>query len=139
MEQIGIVKSIDNNIATVKVIRKSMCGDNCASCKGACKEPTIEIKADAYEGIQVGDQVDVMSSSDELLKYSIILYGVPLVVMVGTLFIIYALLKSNPNVELYAGIGSLLSLFLSSFILKKYDIKESKEKNIRFIISKKID
>lgn len=138
MNQIGTVKSISGNIATITVKRKSSCGDNCAGCSAMCKVPSVEVKADVIPDLKVGDIVEISSEDVNVLKYSFVLYGVPLVVMLAVIFISYYLFKGE-NGQLYAALLGILSLVLSHFILKKYEKRETSVKNFNYTIVKKID
>ena len=56
MREIGIVESVENGYARVRIRRKSACGENCANCKGGCA-PTEQLvsalnEADAKTGQQ---------------------------------------------------------------------------------------
>ena len=137
MNQIGIVKSIDNKTTVVLVRRTSSCGDNCAGCSAACKVPVIDVKADTIPDIKVGDEVEIFSEDVNILKYSFVLYGVPLVIMVAVIFLVSFLIKGEDG-QLYGGLFGILSLILSFFILRKYDKIESSKKSFKYVILRKI-
>lgn len=137
MNQIGTVKSIDDKTATVSVRRKSSCGDNCAGCSAACQVPVIDVKADVIPDIFVGDEVEIFSEDINVLKYSFILYGVPLFIMVAVIFIVSYFIKGEDG-QLYGGLFGILSLILSFFILRKYDKIETSRKSFKYVILRKI-
>ena len=138
MNQIGTVKSINDKTTVVSVKRKSSCGDSCAGCSSACNVPVVEVKADTLPGISVGDEVEIFSEDVNVLKYSFVLYGVPLVIMVSVIFLVSFLIKGEDG-QLYGGLLGILSLILSFFILKKYDKIESSKKSFKYVILRKID
>ena len=138
MNQIGTIKSINDKTAVVSVKRTSSCGESCAGCSVACKVPAIDIKADIIPDINVGDEVEIFSEDINVLKYSFILYGVPLVIMVAVIFLVSFLIKGEDG-QLYGGLLGILSLILSFFILRKYDKIESSKKSFKYVILRKIE
>lgn len=138
MNQIGTVKSINDKTTVVSVRRTSSCGDNCAGCSAACNVPSIEIKADTIPNIAVGDDVEVFSEDVNVLKYSFVLYGVPLVIMVAVIFLVSFLIKGEDG-QLYGALLGILSLALSFFILRKYDKMETSKKSFKYVILRKVD
>ena len=88
MNQNGTVKNIEGKTAIISVRRKSMCGDNCKGCSAICNVPTMDIKADIIPDIAVGDEVEIFSEDVSVLKYSFILYGLPLAIMVAVMFLV---------------------------------------------------
>ncbi len=138
MNQIGTVKSINDKTTIVSVRRASSCGDNCAGCSVACKVPIVEVKADTIPNIAVGDEVEIFSEDVNVLKYSFVLYGVPLAIMVAVIFLVSFLIKGEKG-QLYAALLGILSLALSFFILRKYDRMETSKKSFKYVILRKID
>ncbi len=138
MNQNGTVKNIEGKTAIISVRRKSMCGDNCKGCSAICNVPTMDIKADIIPDIAVGDEVEIFSEDVSVLKYSFILYGLPLAIMVAVMFLVNFLIKGEQG-QIYAALLGLLSLILSFFILKKYDKIESSKKSFKYIILRKIE
>ncbi len=138
MTQKGRIKKISGNTATVSIRRVSMCGDNCKGCSSACKVPEMDIKADIIPNIEVGDEVEIVSEDINVLKYSFVLYGVPLLIMVAAIFIVSSLIKGEDG-QIYAALIGLLSLIISFFILKKYDKVESSRKNFKYTIIRKLE
>lgn len=137
MEQIGVVKEIIGNQAIIQIKRKTSCGDSCEGCSAMCKVPKVEVKADLIDDLKIGDKVEVFSENVNILKYSLILYGVPLILMVTVIFVLSGIFKGDDG-QIFAALGGLASLILSFFILKAYDKKESSKKCFKYYI-KKID
>lgn len=80
VEEIGTVKSIDGVMATVEVVRKSMCD----GCTGGCREEDQHMEIDALNeaGARVGQKVRVSVKTLTYLKGTMIVYGMPAVVLV---------------------------------------------------------
>jgi sigma-E factor negative regulatory protein RseC len=138
MIQKGRIKKIDGDNAIVSIKRQSMCGENCKGCSSSCNVPEMDIRADAIPSIDVGDEVEISSEDISVLKYSFVLYGVPLLIMVIVIFLVSYLIKGEDG-QIYAALIGLLSLIVSFFILKKYDKIESSKKNFKYTIIKKIE
>jgi sigma-E factor negative regulatory protein RseC len=138
MDQVGKVQSIDGNIAKILVKRVSACGDSCASCSAACKQKGIEIDIEVTGDIEVGDFVEINTENGIMLKHILMLYGLPLVLLLGTIFIAYYLLGNNPNKDWISAVCGLASLIVSFFALKKYDKREMKVNPIKYTVAKKL-
>lgn len=83
MEQaIGTVVSIDKTYAKIKLDRKSMCGDNCASCGGMCGIRNTIIRAKNTVNALVGDTVLVQIPTNKGILAMFLTYGIPLIYMV---------------------------------------------------------
>ena len=117
MKKIGQVVDIKEDTACIKVPRGSSCGDNCKSCSGSCEDNghIVEIKNEDYK---LGEFVELNAKAKNVLLYSILAYGLPLIIMIAT--IIYSINVINLS-ETYGGLLGLLSLVLSHFIMKFID------------------
>ncbi|QSX06425.1 SoxR reducing system RseC family protein [Sedimentibacter sp. zth1] len=138
MDQNGIVKQIKGNKAIVTIKRKTSCGESCDSCSAMCKVPSVNITADLIDGVKVGDTVEVFSEDINVLKYALVLYGLPLLLMVAVILMTNAIFKGE-NGQLYAGLCGIASLAVSFIILKIYDKKESSKKSFKYFIVKKVE
>ena len=74
----GVVVSENNGTANVKIDRKGMCGDNCASCKSICGIKDTVVLARNNKGAKVGDKVSVSIPTTKGMLAMLITYGVPL-------------------------------------------------------------
>lgn len=139
MEQIGLVRKIDGDSMELEVRRISGCGGGCSSCGGGCDSPGHVIKVKNHLNAKVGDLVEIKGDSRHILKYTAIVYIIPLVFMViGTIVgSIYFKSKSYSNYELYSLFSGLISMILSLFIVKRAD-KKIKEEGNKAIIATKI-
>lgn len=138
MEQVGKVEKIDGNMATILVKRVSACGDNCKSCASSCNVNGIKINIEVSDDIKVGDFVEISTETNIMLKHILVLYGTPLVIMLGTIFLFMSLLKNNPNSDLISGLAGIGSLFISHIILKRYDKKELAQNTVKYSVAKKL-
>ena len=140
MDNIGRIEKIDGNKAVISVKRVSACGDSCKSCSSACKVNSVIVETDISEineDINVGDYVEIKAENEVMLKHILVLYGLPLLLMVITVFIVQMLLKS-PNKDIISAVASLFSLIISFYLLKAYDKKEMKKNVLKFTVGKKL-
>lgn len=138
MEQVGKIERIDNNIATILVKRVSACGDSCASCSAACMQKGIKIQTEVAPGFKAGDYVEITTENEIMFRHILMLYGMPLCILLGTIFISNFLLKGNLNKDPISAVLGLLSLGLSYVILKKYDSREMKNRPVKYTVAKKL-
>ena len=117
IKKIGQIVDIKDEKALVKVPRESSCGDNCQSCTGSCGDNghIIEIKNKKYK---LGEFVELNAHAKNVILYSVLAYGLPLIIMLIT--IIYSINTLNLS-EIYGGLLGLLSLIVSHFIMKFID------------------
>ena len=80
MEEIGIVKSLQGNLARVSVVRKSACDQ----CKAGCilTEDGAEMEALNEVGAEVGQRVRIVTKPFTYLKGSLLVYGVPALALI---------------------------------------------------------
>ena len=81
MKEVGIVQGQKGNKAKVSIQRHAACGD-CGACHVGRDKMTME--ATAYNGIgaKVGELVEVEMQFANVMKASMIAYGVPLMVFI---------------------------------------------------------
>ena len=140
MDNIGRIEKIDGNKAVISVKRVSACGDSCKSCSSACKVNSVIVETDISEineDINVGDYVEIKAENEVMLKHILVLHGLPLLLMIITVFIVQMLLKS-PNKDIISAVASLFSLIISFYLLKAYDKKEMKKNVLKFTVGKKL-
>ncbi|MBQ7039435.1 MAG: SoxR reducing system RseC family protein, partial [Clostridia bacterium] len=108
MEQaIGIVTEINGSMAKVKIDRKGMCGDSCATCKSICSMHDTVLQARNTANAQKGDLVTVQIPTRKGLLAMIITYGVPLLyaVIITVLMAVFIPEKAGA-ILLIAGIAA---------------------------------
>lgn len=87
MEMMGKVVSVNDGIAKLEVRRNGGCGGGCSSCASSCSDASIEI-IDVINTLQAeaGDIVEIKADSSRVLKYMMILYGIPLLfLLIGSI------------------------------------------------------
>ncbi len=138
MEQVGKIIKLDGNVATILVKRVSACGDSCASCSAACRQKGIEIQTEVNEELKVGDYVEIVTENEIMFKHILMLYGMPLIILLGTIFVFNYLLRNFANKDVISAVLGLCSLGLSYVILRKYDEREMKNSPIKYTVAKKL-
>ena len=86
MKNTGLVIECINDDVKVRFIKESACGGNCAACGGCASKP-VEIIIKNTLGAEVGDKVEVESDTSHILKWSFLLYIMPIVVLITTYII----------------------------------------------------
>ncbi len=89
MRNIGIVTAQNDDMATVKVMRTSACGENCASCKGGCSSSGAYIEAINTVGAEVGDKVVASIPDNVALIAAFVAYFIPLATAIVSAVIFY--------------------------------------------------
>lgn len=128
MEQVGYILSTRKEMARVEVKRLSGCSGTCKSCSG-CDTPSIIVDIENRIGAKVGDLVEIRASGNTILKYTVLIYMIPLVMLVvGTgLGILQFKNLGYKNYELYGFFTGVISLVVSVLILALID-KKAKDK-----------
>jgi positive regulator of sigma E activity len=137
MEQIGRIEKINGNTATISVNRIKACGGSCSHCSSSCSQNGIEVEIEVTSDIQIGDYVEIKTENQVMIKHILVIYGIPLTLVLFTIFAAYYLLGSAPNKDIISAVSGLLSLIVSHFILKKYDKWEMANMPIKYSVEKK--
>lgn len=138
MNQVGKIEKIEGNRATVSVKRVSACGDNCKSCGSACNQPSVIFETDIAGEYEEGDYVEITTESDVVFKQIFMLYGIPFLIMMGTIGVVQLVLSGNPDKDIISALASVASLAVSFFILKAYDKTEMKKNTLKFTLGRKL-
>lgn len=113
MERTGEVIEVSGKALVVQFCRPEDC-DKCGACHGSKHQTQIQV-----EGIaQVGDMVTVDMPSSQVLKASALAYAVPLVGLLGGMFL-GTLLPLDVN--LAALIGGVVGLLAALGVVKLFD------------------
>lgn len=118
----GTVISTTDQFAVIEVIRSSACGDNCASCKGGCKPNGILIKVENSIEAQKGDIVRLEADTINVLKFSSILYLIPLLFLMIGIIGTSVVFNGSDTFSLVIG-GLLLSISLIMISILTKDSK----------------
>lgn len=137
MERVGRVVSVNDGMAELEVRKVSSCGTNCASCQASCAQPPQLIKV--YNTLQAkpGDFVEIKADSNRILKYMLVLYGIPLLFLIVG-FIVgdsYFRGKGSSNYELMSLLVGILSMLVGGLVVRAIDKKTKvKSENINYMI-----
>lgn len=139
MDNVGRIEKIDGGVAVISVKRVSACGENCKGCSSVCKVEPVIFETDISDSgdINVGDYVEIRAENEVMLKHIVVLYGLPLLLMVATVFALQMVLTS-PNKDMISAIASLFSLIISFFLLNVYDKREMKKNTLKFTVGKRL-
>ncbi len=124
MKKLGHVIKINEEMAYVAVERQEACGGNCEACGGCTGEENVSIVEVRNEiEAEVGDKVILEAPESQLLKYTILLYTVPLIAFIVGLFVsIYIFQRMNiDNYEIYSFLVGLIFIALSIIVIKLFD------------------
>ena len=141
MEQVGYVtKILPEDKCKVLISRISGCKGTCKTC-GGCPTPTMHIVMKKTLDVSVGDYVRIGVDSNIVLKYSIFLYGFPILMFILSILLVNIALPNLKGIDLIGfGIG-LFTMFLAFLIVKfvdnKYAHLSAKAMYMEEIISKK--
>lgn len=123
MEQIGyITKILPDNKCKVLVSRISGCKGTCKTCSG-CPTPEAHIVMENKLNVAVGDHVKIGVDSNLVLKYSIFLYGFPLICFVFSVALINSIFTNVKNIDVISFFIGLLVTFFAFVIVKIIDKK----------------
>lgn len=128
MEQVGLVRKIRNNEAEVEVRRISGCGGNCSSC-ASCEVKKVTVCLKNNIGAKEGDLVEIKAMPKKVLKYTLIAYMVPFIMLVLGIMLGVNYFQSIglKNYEMYGfGVG-MVFLAISFLIVKLIDKYISKK------------
>lgn len=132
MRQIGRVEQTHGERAIVVVMRQSMCGEHCASCKGGCTPSRQRVTAKNTAGAKPGDMVALELRDSQVIAGAAFVYLLPLAALLLGYFAADALWHSEPA-SIAASLACMIFFFLPAkwvdHILKKagqYQITISK-------------
>lgn len=132
MEQVGYVISIEGAQVRLLVKRMMSCGSNCAACKASCGAKPIELLVENKIGAKVGDRVEVVSSTSNVIKILLILYMLPFISLcMGIILGLWAFEKKTEYYELYSfGLGLLFMIFSYRIIQKMDQVYQKKNRPV---------
>ncbi|WP_297810636.1 SoxR reducing system RseC family protein [uncultured Finegoldia sp.] len=119
-----MVIKTNKNKASVLITRKGACGgEGCSKCSG-CEHKTQVIVCSNYVNAKVGDSVEISGDDKSMVKYTALLYLVPLSFFLVSLISSYALLENRfGNYEFISFCFGLLGLLIGYLIVKIIDKK----------------
>lgn len=115
MEEQGIIKRIDGDMAKVAFVKKGGCGGGCSSCKSGCPKDTILIDMKNTENATVGEKILVSMDSKTFSNMTFWAYGFPTAITVIALALsLFILGRLNVvNYEVYSIFIGLIAMIIS--------------------------
>lgn len=138
MQQIGIVKEVKGNDAILEVRRASACGASCGACSSTCEVAphfvTIRNRVDA----KPGDIVEIIGETKKILKYTFIIYMIPLAFLIIGIAFGNGYFKSRglENYEVLSFLTGIFALAVSLLILKLIDKSIARKNEVVLSISR---
>lgn len=116
---LGVVKEIKDGKVTVIFSRTSACGD-CHACGLMKGTGDMYLEFDFEEDVQVGDKVGIYVDGSFFLVSTLLLYGLPLVVLLAGIGVASIFFNQGYEQLIAAGIGITLCI-ASYYVLKGFD------------------
>ncbi len=133
MEQIGFVRRLNGDDMELEVRRVSACGGNCSSCSSCDTAPHI-ITVPNRLNAKVGDFVEIKGHTKNILKFTALVYMVPLFFLILGISIGNMIFKSRgySNYEVLSFLTGVLGLIVSLFLIKLVDnrLKDKKDSTL---------
>lgn len=138
MEQVGIVKEVNGSDVVLEVRRVSACGTNCGSCSSSCEVAPHFLTINNKVNAKLGDMVEITAEAKKILKYTFLIYIIPLTFLILGIAIGNGYFKSRgfENYELLSFLTGILGLAISYMILKLIDNSIAKKDEIVLTISR---
>ena len=138
MEQVGIITKTFDDKAEVAVKRMSGCGENCKGCGSSCHTPNHIIVLTNNIGAKVGDMVEIKGKTKEILKYMIIIYFIPFIMMLVGIFMGIKFFQERgiSNYEPLSFFIGLVALGVGFLFVKIFDNKFGKKDNNIVVMTK---
>lgn len=138
MQKQGIVVDTESGYAKVAFVRSSGCGGNCKSCAGCEAKPHL-VSLKNTVNAKVGDQVEVEMNAGKAMRFTLLLYIIPLIFfLAGTLISATIIGSDVANFEIYSFFIGILTFLFSLVILrlidKRYGNQEATQLELRKII-----
>lgn len=123
MDQIGFVKRIVGSEMELEIRRISACGGGCSSCGGSCENVSHIITLPNELDAEVGDLVEIEGQAKNILKYTAVVYILPLVFLVIGVILGNTIFKSRGyvNYEILSFFTGVVFLGISLILVKIID------------------
>jgi sigma-E factor negative regulatory protein RseC len=128
MEEIGYVKSVNGEYASVLFQRKSGCGGNCGSCKGGCASNLVSTEIKNTLNASKGDKILVSIEPSIFSKMIFRAYILPTIMTILGLIIGIELFKNAgfKSYELFGALVGFTFMAVAFIISGKIDKKTNK-------------
>lgn len=131
LREIGFVDEVKAGYVTVKVAKKSACGENCASCSGGCAPGERTLKALNTAGAKSGDKVVLELEDTKVFFAAFAVYILPIAVFLAGYFWAGIFFEQ----EWVKALAGVLAAVLIFFPLRRFD-RKNKEKYMARIVKK---
>lgn len=121
MAEIGEIVEINNSMAIAKLTRVEACS-KCKACTVGMTEQEMLLTGKGND-LKIGDMVEITLSTNKMLTAVYVLYGIPLLAMLGG-FALGVILKMPEIAVFFVGI---IALFISYFLIKLFDKNRNKD------------
>lgn len=133
----GIVKSKQGNTAMVVFERQDMCGD-CHACEMISGKKDCKLTCRCEVACEIGDRVEVALASNQFLKATYIMYGIPLVGLIVGMLVgdkVGRVLESSQ--EIGAMVGAVCGILAGFLVIKYREKQHAYEHYLPRVIGKK--
>ena len=120
MREEGIVKSVSGELCEVVVRRKTACGDNCASCTGACRMNFGQVTAKNPICAKAGDCVIIEMESKKVLLSAFLVYIMPILVFFVSFFSVQRIYKSSSLASGIAAVVTVLAFCVTALFDRRH-------------------
>lgn len=117
----GVVTEIKNNQMKIELINTGNC--NVCSTKDFCKSGKLNFIQTKYESnYKIGDEVVIEVLGKDVLKLVLLLYGIPIIILLVSLFIVYFSVDVRKEIYSILASFSLVGLYylLVNFYLNDF-------------------
>lgn len=132
MDQVGFVRKVTGDKVEVEVRRVSGWGGGCKSCGSSCDTPRHVVILPNNLEAKVGDFVEIKGEAKNILKYMMVVYMIPFVMLIMGILVGMKSLK-NLEISSYEPLSFLIGLVFMAFgyfIVKIIDKKIGKTDEI---------
>lgn len=120
MKELGTIKKIHGDTATILIKKNLPCGENCRQCARGCYLNKTTIQAKITNDFKVGDLVEIEIENHVTVKHNIFYYIIPLSMFFITI-VFLQLFLNVPRKELISVITSLAILAIFNAIMRIYE------------------
>lgn len=138
MARVGKIVGMQEDLALISVRANEAC-DGCEACGHGTNDSEQHLEALNSVGADVGDTVEFDMEISSLLSAAFIAYTIPLLTMVGGIYLSLILFRSwgmEGLSELFATLVGFVTLFLTYVIIRKWDPKMRESKRFSAVITR---
>lgn len=120
MKELGTIKKIHGDTATVLIKKNLPCGENCRQCARGCYLNKKTIRAKVTYDFKVGDLVEIEVKNHVTVKHNIFYYIIPLSMFFITMVFVQLFLNV-PRKNVISVIASLAILIIANAVMRIYE------------------